>query len=405
MRIGIAGPLGTPDVEHLLDGDTSHLPREMVGASLLVTLIERLLAMGHEVVAYTTDPQLRPRPPETMQAQGKGLTVHYLPRRRHALRPDRGALGRMTDLFALERRTLAHAMREDPPDIIHAHWSYEFGGAAIDSGLPYLLTCHDSPTAILKNMRDLYRLGRWVMAREILRKAKDVTVVSPYLVNELAGFLRSTPVVIPNPIPDRLFANGRVRTTRDYTCQPPRLAMLLNGWTNLKNPIPGMQAMLRVKAAYPGAELHLFGPGFGVNESAAKWATTKGCEEAFVFHGWVPYGEATQALSEMDMLLHPALEESFGMTLGEAMALGVPVVAGEHSGAVPWVTNQGEAGALVDVCSAEAMAEAVMALLSDPVRYREASSKGLARANSMFSAKAVANQYVELYCGVLGGRV
>lgn len=401
MRIGVSGPLSTPDIEHLLDGDTSSLPREMVGASLLITLIEQLLGMGHEVVAYTTDPQLRPRPPERLCAHGAGLTVHYVPRRRNSLRPDRGALGRMTDLFSLERRELAAAMRADPPDIVHAHWSYEFGGAAVDSGLPYLLTCHDSPTAILKTMRDLYRVGRWLMAREVLRKAKYVTVVSPYLVKQLAGFVRTVPVVVPNPMPDRLMARGRERRPKDFAAEPPRIAMLLNGWSKIKNPVPGMRALLRVQWQYPGAALHLFGPGFGKDEEAAKWARSHASEGQFIFHGRVPHQEALDSLDQMDILVHPSLEESFGMALGEAMTLGIPVVAGSASGAAPWVTNNGEAGALVDVRSSEMIANAVLGILGDPSRYRDASRKGLARAQELFSPTAVANQYLSIYRDIL----
>ena len=374
----------------------------MVGASLLVTLIERLIALGHEVVAYTTDPALRPRLGEQITARGPSLTVHYVPRRRHAFRRERGAWGRMVDLFGLERRALTKAMREDPPELVHAHWSYEFGAAAIDSGLPCLLTCHDSPNAILSTMRDSYRLGRWLMARRVLHHARNVSVVSPYLASQLRNQLRVVPTVVPNPMPDSIMVRGRDRGGRDFGQSPPRLAMMLNGWAPRKNPVPGMQAMLKVQDAFPRAELHLFGPGFGLGEAAEIWAKAAGAAARFVFHGRLRHQVALEALDGMDLLLHPALEESFGMTLGEAMALGIPVIAGANSGAVPWVTNQGEAGALVDVRSAEAIANAAIDLLKDAERYRLASGRGRGRALGMFSTAAVTEAYLGLYDRVLG---
>lgn len=93
MRIGIAGPLGTPDIEHLLEGDTRHLPREMKGATLLVTLIETLLGLGHEISAFSTDPALEPSRHNRVVARGHRFTMYYVPRRRHALRSDRGRVG------------------------------------------------------------------------------------------------------------------------------------------------------------------------------------------------------------------------------------------------------------------------------------------------------------------------
>lgn len=401
MRLGIAGPLATSDIEHLLDGNTVDLPREMFGAPLLVTLIEQFLNMGHEVVAYTTDPQLKLNPPAHSIAHGKNLTVHYVPRRRRAFRPEQGTPGRMADLFALERRQLTQAIRNDPPDIVHAHWSYEFAAAAIDSGLPCLVTCHDSPNAILRAMPDLYRVGRWIMARKVLRQTKHATVVSPYLADELRGLLQTTPAVIPNPMPERLFSNGCPREGRDFDHQPLRIAMLLNGWTTLKNPVPGLEAMLQIQKRYPHSELHLFGPGYAANEEAGQWARKNACNSSFIFHGKVPNSEAIQKLRMMDLLLHPSIEESFGMTIGEAMALGIPVVAGANSGAVPWIMNGGVAGALVDVRSSRDISEAALNLLCNPNRYAEASRAGFTRARQLFSPVAVATQYQDRYHAIL----
>jgi glycosyltransferase involved in cell wall biosynthesis len=408
MRIGIAGPLGTPDIEHLLEGDTGHLPREMQGATLLVTLIETLIGLGHEISAFTTDPALEPSRRNRVIARGQRFTIYYVPRRRHALRSDRGARGRMLDFFALERHALADAIRQERPEIVHAHWSYEFGAAALDSGLPCLLTCHDSPLAILKVQRDFYRIGRFLMAKSVLRRARHATVVSPYLVEALQGMTHAPLSVVPNPLPRGLLEGGHVRAAPDLSERSPRIAMLLNGWSRLKNPESGLLAMKHIRAVYADAKMHLYGPGYGPAEQAWRWAVAQQMEDAFVFHGWTPYAETMKQLAQMDLLLHPALEESFGMTIAEAMALGVPVVAGRDSGAVPWVLGADSGGgALVDVRSPERIAEAVLELLESPERYAHSSAQGRARASEVFSPAAVAQSYLEHYQQVLAdsGRV
>lgn len=402
MRIGIAGPLGTPDFEHLLYGDTSGLPREMKGATLLVTLIEALIEMGHEVVAFTTEPALEPKAGCRLVAKGPQLTVHYVPRRRHALRRDRGARGRMLDLFALERRELAQAIREARPDIVHAHWSYEFAAGALDSGVPCLVTCHDSPWAILKAMPDLYRAGRLLMARPVLRRMRHATVVSPYLVEALQGMTPAPLQLVPNPLPASLIQNGGQRALLDFAAQPPRIAMLLNGWSPRKNGECGMQALALIRKVFPSVEMHLYGPGYGTGEQAMGWAEQRGLGGDFIFHGWCPYGQAMRELAGMDLLVHPALEESFGMTIAEAMALGIPVVAGRDSGAVPWVLGYPDGGgALVDVRDPQAIADAVLDILGSADVYARCSQRGRQRAVEHFSPNAVANAYLACYRQVL----
>ena len=402
MRIGIAGPLGTPDFAHLLDGDTSRLPCEMKGGTLLVTLIETLIGMGHEVVAFTTEPSLEPRVGCRVTAKGRQLTVHYVPRRRRAFRMDRGSRGRMLDLFALERQALTEAIRDARPDVVHAHWSYEFAAGALDSGVPTLVTCHDSPWAILKTMPDLYRFGRLLMARSVLKRTRHATVVSPYLVDALKDMTPAELAVVPNPLSDALLGSGCVRPAPDLSARGPRIAMLLNGWTRIKNPVPGMLAMREIRAVFPKAEMHLVGPGYGKEEEAMAWARKHGLEDAFVFHGWVPHAEAMNRLAGMDLLLHPAREESFGMTVAEAMALGLPVVAGAQSGAVQWVLGESEGGGeLVDVNSPARIAEAVLATLTTPARYERCSERGRRRALDHFSPAAIAQAYVAHYRRVL----
>jgi phosphatidylinositol alpha-1,6-mannosyltransferase len=57
--------------------------------------------------------------------------------------------------------------------------------------------------------------------------------------------------------------------------------------------------------------------------------------------------------------------EGFGISIAEASACGIPVVAG-RSGGIPEAVRDGETGLLVDAERAEAVSDALRVLLDDP---------------------------------------
>lgn len=69
------------------------------------------------------------------------------------------------------------------------------------------------------------------------------------------------------------------------------------------------------------------------------------------------------------VFVNPALHEPFGLTLLEAAAAGVPVVATDRGGAAEIVATIGH-GQVVDPSDEPAMADAIHAILHDPRRHR-----------------------------------
>ncbi|MEO8599564.1 MAG: glycosyltransferase family 4 protein [bacterium] len=122
------------------------------------------------------------------------------------------------------------------------------------------------------------------------------------------------------------------------------------------------------------------------------------------FHGLIPHNQVMSELAVTDLLAHPAVVESFGMTIAEAMALGIPVVAGRISGAIPWVLGEGSEEMLVDVGAANAIADTAVALLKDSVKYRHYSKQGRVRASELFSADAVSKAYTVQYQKILNAQ-
>lgn len=105
-------------------------------------------------------------------------------------------------------------------------------------------------------------------------------------------------------------------------------------------------------------------------------------------------------LAALDLYVHPALMEGFGIAVVEAMAMGKAVVA-TTTGGLPEVVAQGETGLLVPPGDAESLAVAVVSLLEDKVRREQMGRNGKARAQERFSLDASVRHMEQLYGEVL----
>lgn len=401
LHIGIAGPVATEHVADFLSCDTSTLPKGYSGAPLTGVLIGELLKQGHKVSAFTTDPSLYANS-KVIKASGSNFDFYICPARPRAWRFNKNRLGRVVDGFAYERQQLFNAINLVNPDIIHAHWTYEFALAAIKTGLPHLITCHDAPIVVLRYTRSPYRAIRYLMARQVYRKGLQFSAVSSYMAAAVQHYTKKKISVVPNPLADYVIASGRTRTATTTTL---RIGMICNGWDARKNPKPALQAFAKIHNDLPTAELHLFGVGFGVGEPVQLWCQQQGITMGMVFHGTTPHRQLIEQLNGLDLLIHPALEESFGVVVAEAMALGLPIVAGRHSGAVPWVVGIYETNikrccaVLTNVTDPDAIASAVVEAFDQ--YYPERSESAYVRARQMFAPGVIADAYIALYRQVL----
>lgn len=405
MKIAIVGPIATADIGHLLGRKTAGLPVGYPGAPLLGTLITELLERGHKITAVTLSGGMPLDWRQTARAQGTNFEIVYVPMRRRAWQPNGWLPGRIIDLYGFERRGLQHAIEKAAPDIVHAHWSYEFAWAAQRSGHPTLVTCHDSPFLVArmysraKPTQSMYRWLKAGMARHVLRHAPHVTAVSPHMQSQAQALCNCPIAIVPNPLPHLVCEKARV-LSHQYNADSPLLVMVANGWSGVKNPEPALRAFAALRIRKPRARFRLYGSDFGPGEYAERWARQNELADGMEFIGYVSQARLLDEMAAADVLVHPSLEESFGMSLAEAMALGIPVIGGARSGAVPWLVDKG--GILVDVTSVAAIEQAMLALLDTPERYRDFAAAAQARALKHFAPASVADAYEAIYRGIAG---
>ena len=84
-------------------------------------------------------------------------------------------------------------------------------------------------------------------------------------------------------------------------------------------------------------------------------------------------------------------QEGFGIVFLEAAASGVPQVAGRSGGAQEAVAD-GETGIVLDPATPQSAAEAIDALLGDPVRRQEMGDAARRRVETDFSYDVLASR-------------
>jgi glycosyltransferase involved in cell wall biosynthesis len=295
-----------------------------------------------------------------------------------------------------ERAAIRDMVCEARPDVVNAHWAYEYGLGALATDYPTVVTVHDWAPAILRYAPIPYWMARQAMYFACVRRAAHLTTVSPYLQRRLESVVRRPATLIPNGI-----AADRFRTRTGDQTDGSVILSVINGFSRMKNVSTLLEAFAMVRSMRSGVRLRLAGPGFESGGGAEAWARLKGLDLGVEFLGPVPNREVDKLLDEAVLLVHPSKEESFGMTLVEAMARRTPVVAGKDAGAVPWVLGCGSAGALVDVGSARSLAAGVMAVLSDEELRLRYSAAGYARARALFALERVAAQYEATFTHVV----
>jgi L-malate glycosyltransferase len=403
--IGVLGPIELAEFREYLDADAldDSSPRGM-GGTPVTLLCKELLQRGYDLAVFTVDPSID----SERVFKGRRLRIYVGP---YAARDG-------TNFFRREREFFLRAIGRERPAFLHAHFTYEYALAAIESGFPHVVTAHDATVNCLRyafvplletsrTLRDRYAttrgigfiIIRTVMAYKVARKAQRVIAVSPYVADHLRRYgFRGGPIeVVPNGMPSVNFERSRNREPgRAFT-----FATVLPQWSGLKNGGAAIEAFAKVRRVLPDSQMLMFGAGHSADGPAAAWARQRGLGGGIEFIGQVPYAQLIALLSRrVDVLVHPSLEEAHPMPLIEAMSLGLPAIGGDRVGGVPWTLGNGECGVLVDVRSPDQIASAMVRLAQDEDTRARLGEAGREFAKSNFHIEHVADQYEAIYAEV-----
>jgi glycosyltransferase involved in cell wall biosynthesis len=144
-------------------------------------------------------------------------------------------------------------------------------------------------------------------------------------------------------------------------------------------------------------------PGEWEGEHPHDVAVELGVDDAY-FLGWRGHDELPLGLGSSAALVAPSVDEPFGQVYLEAMACGVPVV-GTTTGGPPSFVNVDPAapdGWLVAPDDLDALADAMVALVNDPVERERRGAHALEHVRASYAWQSLARSFLDVYDTVLG---
>jgi glycosyltransferase involved in cell wall biosynthesis len=141
-----------------------------------------------------------------------------------------------------------------------------------------------------------------------------------------------------------------------------------------------LRAIAIVRRTFPSVRLVIAGSG-PERQMLERIAAELGLTDAVVFTGKVDNADMAALYRQADVMINPSLVDNMPNSVLEALASGVPVVS-TNVGGVPYIVDHDRTALLVPAQDPEAMAAAVLALLSDPAkaqRMREAGVEAVQR--------------------------
>ena len=218
--------------------------------------------------------------------------------------------------------------------------------------VPYIVHVHGGAFA------DFYRgmpaPGR-LLARWMLRGAAAVVTLTPSWAREIGGIAGRPTVTIPNPVDIPAAAAAPA-------ARPARIVTLAR-----IGAAKGSYVLLRAFAALAGGhpDARLVLAGDGPQEEARRVAREAGIAERVEMPGWIGPAERDALLAAATVFALPSRVEGLPVSMLEAMAHGLPVVA-TLVGGVPDAIDDGVTGRLVPPDDEAALTAAIGALLDDP---------------------------------------
>ncbi|HBB94373.1 MAG TPA: hypothetical protein DC054_03190 [Blastocatellia bacterium] len=288
---------------------------------------------------------------------------------------------------------LSRFVREHQIEVVHAHVARDYPLAALATGR--------SQAQLVLTRHVLFPLNR--IHKLTLRRTSRVIAVSQAVAESLftPGIFAPEKIIT---IHNGIDVDGFARTAKDSATG----RKLRVGMVGHIAPIKGQEDFVRaaaiMRAHRDDVEFIIAGEDKSHSRenrvALEKLIDDLELNHAIKLAGWVD--DVANLLSTLDLFVSPARSEPFGLSIVEAMAAGVPVVATTSEGAREIIEDD-QTGRLVPIGDIAAMGAAIIDLLDDGTERKRLADNARLSAHARFSLDRMVERTVQVYAAVLAG--
>lgn len=289
---------------------------------------------------------------------------------------------------------LARVLRDEKPDVVHAHDPHATAAGVLAArleGRPRVVASRRVPL----RLRGAFSRRKYLACDRLIPVSR---AVEQGLIDD--GLPRERLSVVYDGVPDRL-ATAERRDALDRLGLPPGSPVIgaVAALTEHKDHETLLLAMPRVLAAVPGARLVIVGEGT-LRARLESRARERGLGDRCLFTGF--RADVDRLLPAFSLVCMPSRLEGLGTSLLDAMCFSRPIVAAA-TGGIPEVVRHGETGLLVPVGDPLALALALVSLLRDEGWGERMGRAGRRRFETVFTADRMIEETLGVYEEVARG--
>ncbi|WP_020655396.1 TIGR03088 family PEP-CTERM/XrtA system glycosyltransferase [Massilia niastensis] len=310
-------------------------------------------------------------------------------------KPPGAGLGTHADLYRLLRRLR--------PAILHTYnlGTIEYAATAFVAGVPVRVHAEHG-----RDARDPQGLNRKhnLLRRAVAPLIDRIVPVSRDLrtwLRDVVGIPQDKLLLIDNGVDTGRFRPATPGAPAQEPWQDDPQAFVIGTVGRLqdvKDQATLVAAFARLRALLPGQKLRLVLVGDGpLRERLGAQVAQLGLQDSVWLAG--PRSDVAPAMRSFSLFALSSIAEGTPVTLLEAMASGLPVVA-TAVGGIPDLVADGATGALVPAGDPERLAAALAGYVRDRKRARLHGAAGRARIEQQYSMQAMLAAYVALYDGL-----
>ncbi len=201
--------------------------------------------------------------------------------------------------------------------------------------------------------------------------------------------------LVPNGIAVEKFAVAEKRFDPKYK---DRTVGIIARLSSVKGHIYLIKAMAEVVKEFPDARLFIFGQGKIKYELVHLVEKLKINEKVFFLPA---VSNTSEVLREIDIFVMPSIQEGLGLSILEAQASGLPVVASDVGG-IPTIVKHDVSGLLFKSRDVESLSGAILRLMEDRQLAMRLGQKGRRDVERLFNLQIMTSKVEQVYKEGLG---